>query len=910
MTISGHEIRKQFIDYFLQRGHTLVPSASLVPGGDQTLLFTNAGMVQFKDVFLGLDKRAYNRAVNSQKCMRVAGKHNDLDEVGRDEYHHTFFEMLGNWSFGDYYKAEAIAWAWDLLVNVWKLEAGRLWVTYFKDEEHKIPDDLDAAETWAGQKGLDGSHIVSSGRKDNLWEMAETGPCGPSSEIHYDRGSQFCEKADIAGHICKVNGDCHRFVEIWNLVFIQYNRTSPTVFEPLPSRHVDTGMGFERIVSILQGKNSNYQTDLFLPLIKKTQTLSGRSDEEVEKNLIPYQVIADHARAATFLIADGVVPGNIGRNYICRMIIRRAARFGGKIGLNKPFLSEIAEVVIKEYGSTYPELIKHKKAILDNVSREEERFLKTLEIGETKLEEFFTANKKKNQNAISGKQAFELYATHGLPFEISRDIARENGFEVDEAGFQKAMEEHRVSSGAGKAMGTMGVEATEIYRTIFEKLKNAGKIDSAGVKFNPYQSLRVEGELLALVQDGIEVKDANPGEEIEVILPETCFYLESGGQVADTGTIKSAGKPSWEIEVTDVTRPAAGLIVHSGKVVSGIPRIGDMAEASVDAARRMDIKRNHTATHLLHAILRKVLGENARQAGSLVAPDRLRFDFNHPVALTAEQLAQIETGVNEIIYSALPLVFKVKPLATAMAEGATALFGEKYGETVRTVSVGDETLISYELCGGTHVSDTAEIGLFIITSEGSAAAGIRRIEAVTGLKAYELVKERFDILAKVTKLLSSSPDKLVTKIEDLTIQLNTLEKSLGRLKLQQAELEYDEKEKQQVTVEGIDVLAVSFSEVDADTLRKMADIFNVKHASAIVVCGSVFNEKPLIIATVTDDLIKRGFNAGEIVKEAAKLIGGSGGGKPNMAQAGGTDADGLQSALKTVVPYIRKKLIK
>ncbi len=910
MAISGQEIRKKFIEYFVKKEHTFVPSASLVPGGDQTLLFTNAGMVQFKDIFLGQDKKPYKRAVDAQKCMRVAGKHNDLDEVGRDDYHHTFFEMLGNWSFGDYYKAEAVAWAWDLLVNVWKLDKSRLWVTYFKDEKDQIPEDTEVKEIWAKQPGIDTSHILPFGRKDNLWEMAETGPCGPCSEINYDRGVEFCEKKDDPKHVCRVNGDCHRFMEFWNLVFIQYNRVSDTQFELLPAKHVDTGMGFERIVTILQGKPSNYDTDLFLPLIKKTQELTRQTHAQVAQDPTPYRVIADHARAAAFLIADGVVPGNMGRNYITRMIIRRAGRFGGKVGLNRPFLSTIAEVVINEYGDYYTELKKHRKAILDNIQREEERFLKTLEVGETKLEEFIAANKKQDIKSISGKQAFELYATHGLPFEITRDIARERAFDVDEKGFQSAMEEHRVSSGAGKALGTMESGFSNLYHDIFERLIKQGKLEKNGVKYNPYQELRIEGDVLAIIQEGIEVQDANVGEEVDVILPQTCFYLESGGQVGDAGKIASLGSQQWEIEVTDISRPVAGVIVHSGKVVFGTPRVGDKAGAQVDGARRLNIMRNHTATHLLHAELRQVLGENARQAGSLVAPDRLRFDFNHPNAMTPEEINKVETGVNEYIYAALPLSFTTKPLSDAIAEGATALFGEKYGESVRTVTIGEGDPVSYELCGGTHVADTAHIGLFIITSEGSAAAGIRRIEAITGMKAYELVRDRSHVVAQAARLLATTPEKIITRIEDQGIQINALEKALNRLSAQSVEQEYEKKAIEAVKIDGIEVLAIDLLNADADTLRKMADKFKGGHPSAIVVLGSVNEGRPLLIIAITEDLVKRGFHAGEIVKSISTKIGGSGGGRPNLAQAGGTEPEGLQDALAMVVPYVKRVLKK
>jgi len=477
--LSGSQIRQDFIDFFSEHGHTFVPSSSLVPGGDATLLFTNAGMVQFKDVFLGIDKRPYTRAVNSQKCMRVAGKHNDLDDVGRDDTHHTFFEMLGNWSFGDYYKQEAIAWAWQLLTDVWGLSRANLWATCFKDDQGDIPTDEEAAAEWAKQPGMLPDHILYFGRKDNFWEMAETGPCGPCSEIHYDRGEEFCNLRDVPGHICQVNGDCDRFLELWNLVFIQYNRHSPTELEPLPSKHVDTGMGFERLVSLLQGVDSNYKTDLLKPLLDSVQELTGHSDQEREANLTPYRVIADHSRAAAFLIADGVVPGNIGRNYVCRMIIRRAARFGSTIGLTEPFLARVAEVVIDNYGEFYPELQRNRVAILDNLRREEERFQRTVEGGVAKLENYVSKLLSSGGQTLSGEQAFDLYATYGLPVEITRDIIREQGIDVDEEGFRQAMEAHRIASGAGEAFGALGGEQVEVYRQLLHDLNQPDQVTTS-----------------------------------------------------------------------------------------------------------------------------------------------------------------------------------------------------------------------------------------------------------------------------------------------------------------------------------------------------------------------------------------------------------------------------------------------
>ena len=746
--LTGNQIRQEFIDFFKGKGHQFVPSSSLVPGGDQTLLFTNAGMVQFKDVFLGADKRNYTRAVNSQKCMRVAGKHNDLDDVGRDDLHHTFFEMLGNWSFGDYYKKEAIAWAWELLTDTWGVDKSRLWVTCFKDEKGQVETDQEAADNWKLQPGIDPDHILFFGRKDNFWEMADTGPCGPCSEIHYDKGAEYCDKQDDPNHICGVNSDCHRYLELWNLVFIQYNRTSPTNLEPLPARHVDTGMGFERIVSVLQNVDSNYRTDLLFPLIEKVRELSGQTEKQRDENFTPYRVVADHARAATFLIADGVVPGNIGRNYICRMIIRRAARFGSKLGLTEPFLGRIAEIVIEQYGGAYPEIVKNRKTIINNLTREEERFQTTVESGLSHLEDAVKDMSEKGDSELDGKLAFDLYATHGLPLEITRDVLREKNLEVDQKGFFDAMEEHRINSGAGKEFGPMGGEDAEFYSNLGDELRKDKRIDQNGVKYDPYNLSKTNSEIAGLIADLESVNEILEGQEAGIILSKTGFYIESGGQVSDLGEIVSEDRKNI-FDVVDVRKPAPGIIVHFGKVKQGKFSTSDRVIAEVDQKRRQDIMRNHTATHLLHAQLRKVLGEHVRQAGSLVAPDRLRFDFTHPSALTQKELQEIEKGINEEILNNYALSMTQKKLSEALEEGAMALFGEKYGEEVRTIAIGGEKPFSYELCGGTHVSETSEIGTFLITSEGSAAAGIRRIEAITGRKAYELVAKRLHDLAEI-----------------------------------------------------------------------------------------------------------------------------------------------------------------
>lgn len=904
---SGNEVRKTFIEFFKQRGHTVVASSSLVPGGDTTLLFTNAGMVQFKEVFLGTDKRPYTRAVNSQKCMRVAGKHNDLDDVGRDDWHHTFFEMLGNWSFGDYYKKEALSWAWELLTSVWNLEKEKLWVTVFKDEQGKIPTDTEAAEIWLAQPGMKPDHVLFFGRKDNFWEMAETGPCGPCSEIHIDRGEAFCEKMGVPGHVCRVNGDCNRFLELWNNVFIQYNRLDEDTLEPLPATHVDTGMGFERIVSVLQDVDSNYKIDLLASLVKKIQYLAGMSDEEVFENYTPFRVVADHARAATFLIADGVVPGNTGRNYVCRMIIRRAARFGGKIGLTKPFLAEVANEVIKNYGEHYPELVRNKETILNNITREEERFQKTLEAGLSNLEEIFENLRANHQKVVSGMDAFELYATHGLPLEITKDIAHEHGFEVDEIGFKDSMEQHRLDSGAGKMFGVMGNEDVDNYRFAFNRLLESNKISQDGVVYDPYHDLAFETEIIALFKDSQEVTEAFIGDQIEILLPKTSFYVESGGQVSDTGTIYSL-KNDFEIEILGMRRPAAGMIVHVGKVVKGTVSVGKSVLAVVDAQRRMDIMRNHTATHLLHAELHRVLGNHARQAGSLVAPDKLRFDFTHPEAITHEQLEEIEKGVNKAILENYHLYITQKSLSEAISEGAMALFGEKYGEVVRTITIGEQKNFSYELCGGTHVEDTGDIGTFLITSEGSAAAGIRRIEAVTGRVAYELILKQQSLLKTVAEKLSTPVDTVSEKIDNLQKDFENLRKENTRLRQLVAKDFFLTNLMDVKKINGIPVHGLILPGADNEALRSMTDLFKEKFKSGVVVVGSVIDGKPMLVASVTDDLVGRGINAGQLIKYLAGFVGGGGGGKPTLAQAGGKEVEKLPLAISKLYDYVSEHL--
>jgi alanyl-tRNA synthetase len=925
--LTGNEIRQTFIDFFTEHGHTLVPSMSLVPGGDATLLFTNSGMVQFKDVFLGTDKRPYKRAVNSQKCMRVAGKHNDLDDVGRDDTHHTFFEMLGNWSFGDYYKKEAIAWSWQLLTDVWGLPKDKLYATCFEDEMGTIPRDDEAADHWKEQPGFDPSHVLFFGRKENFWQMAETGPCGPCSEIHIDLGE---ERDNLRGtdHICGVNGECTRYLELWNNVFIQYNLFDDGRLEPLPSKHVDTGMGFERIVSVLQGVDSNYKTDLFTGTLDVLSSLTGVSREKMYDEFTPYRVIADHARSAAFLIADGVVPGNAGRNYITRMIIRRAARFGTKIGLQEPFLAKVAEAVIDEYGSFYPELVKSRGAILDNLTREEVRFARTIESGTAHLENLLSELHRSNQTVLDGHRAFDLYATYGLPFEISRDIAREHGLDVDEEGFKAAREEHSKASGGGKAMGKLGGEDAEFFAGILKALQKSGKLGDHGVEYDPYTLPRVQGEVLALILNGQSVESASFGDPVEVILPRSGFYIESGGQVDDTGWIRNMeeggeGREAWEIEVTAMRRASAGVIVHIGEVVSGQPQVGDLALAEVDIQRRHDIMRNHTATHLLHAALHQVLGEHARQAGSLVAPDRLRFDFNHPEAMTPDQIERVEQIVNDAIAADMEVIPKLKAREDAISEGAMALFGEKYGETVRTITItppaGTATLeetdaaihplavmeklpkYSYELCGGTHLERTSDVGAFLIVSEGSAAAGVRRIEAVTGRGAYDLIAHRFKLLKQMAAVLKSSIEEVPFKVESLQDEISDLKKEIASLRASQALSTFNQKLSDVQTLNGVHVMALDVPNSNADTLRSLADKFREKYPQSGV---AVLSSGGMVISVVTEDLVRRGLKAGDVITS----LGGRGGGRPNLAQGSLPDPALMNDAMPKVTKIVEEKL--
>ncbi len=883
--MTSAEVRRAFLEYFEKLGHKHVASSALVPANDPTLLFTNSGMVQFKDVFLGSDKRDYDRATTAQKCMRVSGKHNDLENVGPSPRHHTFFEMLGNFSFGAYFKREAIRYAWDLVTKVFEMPADRIAVTVYErdDESYNI---------WVNEIGLPETRVARMGAKTNFWQMAETGPCGPCSEIFWDKEPEKGEASIIAS----LQNDDNRLLEFWNLVFMQYNRTQPdpamtgAFDEPLPAPSVDTGMGLERIVSILQGVDANYDTDLFTHIIRATQTLTGQSDEEVRANYVPYRVIADHIRAAVFLIADGVLPGAKGRESVTRLVLRRACRFGKKLGFDKPFLASVADAVIDLMGEHYSELVERADFIKRVITVEEERFLRTLENGLNELDAMLAALPA--GGTLSGEQAFYLKATLGLPMQVTKDIAEERGYHVDLDGFEAAEAQHSLVSGGGKAMGKM--ESAEFYNDLLSTLQHEGKLPSEGVDYHPYDREDTVTEVAALLREGELVNNAIVGEKVEVVLPSTHFYVESGGQVSDTGWLIGDG---WTIEVEDMRKPTAGLIVHVGEVVQGNPKTGDRVTARVDLERRTDITRNHTGTHLLHAALRGHLGKHVEQRGSLVAPDRLRFDFSHDKKVSDAELQAIEQEINNAILSNYSVVATLKPLEQARKEGAMALFGEKYGDIVRTVRIGSsDTPYSYELCGGIHVNETAEIGAFVFVGETSISAGIRRVEALTGREAVRYMQERRQTLAALEARLGGGD--ALAKLDALQSELSASKKQIAQLQTRLAKYQFDALLARMETLNGKSALIAQVENVHPDTLREMADWFRNKVSeNGVLVLGVDYEGKPTLVVALTDDLVKQGMKAGELIKPLASLIGGGGGGRPNLAQAGGKDSSKLPQAL-------------
>ncbi len=909
MSMTSADIRQAFLNYFATNQHTIVPSSALVPADDPTLLFTNAGMVQFKDTFLGLEKRPYVRAVTVQKCMRVSGKHNDLENVGPSPRHHTFFEMLGNFSFGDYFKREAIRFAYECLTKEYGIPPERLYYTV-----HQADDE--AFDLWTKGMGIDPARVYRMGDATNFWQMADVGPCGPTSELHYDWGPEFCTCGRPDCSVALDNG-CERWLEIWNLVFMQFNQAEDGSRTPLPKPGVDTGMGLERIVSVVQNKRANYETDLFTPIIDHVQKLLGHTDAQVQEHLVAYRVIADHGRAITFMIGDGVLPGNEGRASVLRLILRRAARYGRMAGFEGPFLARVAEKVIEEMGGYYIELQARRQFILNVITQEEERFLRTFTNGLELIAELVKKLQAQGQNQIPGNEVFKLYATYGFPKDLTRTIAAEEyGFTIDEAGYEQAFTQHTEISGGAK-IGEIAVDQLQTYADLLDQLKSAGKLPAAGVNHNPYAGTELSSRVVAILRDGRVVESAGEGQKIELVLADTPFYVEAGGQVNDIGQIihqaTAGASPQWEMDVTDVHKPIGGLIVHGGLVVSGTVRVEDPARASVDYERRWDIMRNHTATHVLHRELRRTLGEHVAQAGSLVAPDRLRFDFSHPQMVSQSELNEIEQAVNEAILADYPVSAvhcEFDALKHDIAGGEImALFGEKYGDVVRLVRIGGEgQFYSRELCGGTHVDHTAQIGALHIISEGSVAAGVRRIEAVTGRAAQQLVQQRLLTLEQTAAFLRVSPDEVYRRTLALMAQVQEADRKLKELERKLARSQFESLLSQTRQVHDVKVISLKVDAPDDNMLREMSDWFRERLGSGVVVLGAVINSKPTIIAAVTQDLVQRGLHAGNLVKEVARVVGGGGGGKPTMAQAGGKDVTRLDEALAGVEGLVSKTL--
>ena len=869
--LTGKQIRQMFIKYFEDKGHTHVASSSLVPYNDPTLLFTNAGMNQFKDVFLGLEKRDYTRATTSQKCVRAGGKHNDLDTVGRTARHHTFFEMLGNFSFGDYFKRDAIKNAWGFLTEELKLPIDKLYITIYKDDD-------EAHDLWRELSPVPEERIIRLGEKDNFWQMGETGPCGPCSEIHIDRGAEFaCNHPDgCALGVC----DCDRWLEIWNLVFMQYNRDENGVMTPLPRPSIDTGMGLERITSVMQNVSSNYDTDLIYPLIEKVEEISGKTYDRGQAGF-PFRVIADHARSCTFLICDGVLPSNEGRGYVLRRILRRAVRFGKTLGIEGAFLYKFSAKVVELMGEDYPELAEKLSFIEKVIKTEEERFQMTLSDGIRIVNDNIARLKAEGKTEIDGPTAFTFYDTYGFPIDLTQDMAEESGMTVDEKGFEEAMKAQRELSKKSKK----DITAWDLAFTVKEQLGDLDKTEFIG-----YEQLSTETVLAGMIADGQKIEEAEEGQEVYVVLPVTPFYAMSGGQAGDHGVISGA---TGKIVVDNTEKMPDGKYVHHG-VVSGTVVAGETVTAQVDEAVRQATARNHTATHLLHKALQEVLGDHVHQAGSSVDAQRLRFDFSHMSAVTAEELAKVEAKVNEVILQAIPVNIFETGIEEAKKLGFTALFGEKYGDVVRCVQAGD---YSMELCGGTHVTNISQIGLFKVVSEGAVAAGVRRVEAVTGMGAYQYALQKEQLLAELGRTLKTPEKDLISRVEQLGAQNKELEKEIAQLHAAASKNQVDGLLDNVKEVNGVKLLACEVEAADMNSLRDMSDMFRDKLGSGVVVLGAKSESGVNLIVAATKDLTKQGIHAGNIIKEIAKVTGGGGGGRPDMAQAGGKDYTKLAEAL-------------
>jgi alanyl-tRNA synthetase len=874
--MKSSEIRDRFLKFFERNGHTIIPSSPLIPGNDPTLLFTNAGMVQFKDVFLGLDKRSYNRATTSQRCVRAGGKHNDLENVGYTARHHTFFEMLGNFSFGDYFKRDAIRYAWELLTKEYGLPPERMWVTVYKDDD-------EAYDLWAKDVGVPRERIARIGDKpggqkfqsDNFWQMGDTGPCGPCTEIFWDHGPGI-----PGGPPGSPEADGDRYIEIWNLVFMQFNRDESGTLHPLPKPSVDTGMGLERIAAVLQGVHSNYEIDLFQDLIRAAARVTGA--KELTSNSL--KVIADHIRACSFLVVDGAIPGNEGRGYVLRRIIRRAIRHGYKLGQKQPFFYQLVDDLSKVMGEAYPELPRDKSRVAGVLRQEEERFAETLEHGMQMLEGAL----HREDRMLDGETVFKLYDTYGFPVDLTADIARERGLQIDLAGFEAEMQQQRERARAkSKFQAAQGVEYS-------------GK----ATEFHGYETLKLDGTIVALYKDGAEVDRLAAGERGVVVLDKTPFYAESGGQVGDRGVLVRHATPISSFQVEDTQKIQAEVFGHHGTVISGELRLGHTVSAEVDLTLRHATMFNHSATHLMHAALRKVLGHHVQQKGSLVDEHKTRFDFSHDKPLTPEEIREIERLVNQEIRRNVGVEPRIMKYDQAIKAGAMALFGEKYGDEVRVIGMGE---FSTELCGGTHVRRTGDIGFFKITAQSGVAAGIRRVEAVTAQGALDYVQQQTTALEGVADMLKAHPMEIGARLNQTLETVRALEKELARLKSKLASSQGDDLADRAVTIGPARVLAASVDGADARSLREALDKLKDKLRSAAIVLASVEAGKVSLVAGVTSDLTGK-VKAGELVNFVAQQIGGKGGGRPDMAQAGGTEPGKLPAALDSVKGWVEQRL--
>ncbi|AJZ58218.1 alanine--tRNA ligase [Paraburkholderia fungorum] len=870
------EIREKFLKFFESKGHTIVRSSSLVPGNDPTLLFTNSGMVQFKDVFLGAESRPYARATTAQRSVRAGGKHNDLENVGYTARHHTFFEMLGNFSFGDYFKRDAIHYAWELLTGVYQLPKDKLWVTVYHEDD-------EAHDIWAKEVGVPVERIIRIGdnkgaryASDNFWQMADVGPCGPCSEIFYDHGPDVW-----GGPPGSPEEDGDRYIEIWNLVFMQFSRDAQGNMTPLPKQCVDTGMGLERIAAVLQHVHSNYEIDLFQALIKAAGRETGVTD--LTNNSL--KVIADHIRACSFLIVDGVIPGNEGRGYVLRRIVRRAIRHGYKLGKKGSFFHRLVPDLVAQMGAAYPELKDAEQRVIDVLRQEEERFFETIEHGMSILESALADLEAKGGKTLDGELAFKLHDTYGFPLDLTADVCREREVTVDEAAFDEAMARQREQA---RAAG---------------KFKMAQGLEYSGAKttFHGYEEIVFDdAKVIALYVDGASVKEVNHGQQAVVVLDHTPFYAESGGQVGDQGVLANA---SVRFAVTDTLKVQADVVGHHGTLEQGTLKVGDVVKAEIDAVRRARTERNHSATHLMHKALREVLGSHVQQKGSLVDADKTRFDFAHNAPMTDEQIRQVEAIVNAEVLANAPGIVRVMPFDEAVKGGAMALFGEKYGDEVRVLDLG----FSRELCGGTHVHRTGDIGLFKIVMEGGVAAGIRRVEAITGDNAVRFVQDLDARINAAAAVLKAQPSELTQRIMQVQDQVKSLEKELSALKSKMASSQGDELAGQAIEVAGVHVLAATLEGADVKTLRETVDKLKDKLKSAAIVLASVEGGKVSLIAGVTADASKK-VKAGELVNFVAQQVGGKGGGRPDMAQAGGTEPANLPAALAGVKAWVETQL--